>query len=735
MDHANLLAELSPEQRAIVTAEDTPLLVLAGAGSGKTRVLTHRIGWLLAQGRARPGEVLAVTFTNKATREMQGRIAALVGPDARRMWVGTFHALAHRLLRRHADAAGLPAAFTILDESDQKRLVQEIMRSAGVDPERVSAGAVQAFINRHKDEGRRRRDLRPEELPTAYHALYEAYEKRLAALGAVDFAELLLRALELWQRHPDILASYRERLRYVFVDEFQDSNTVQYRWLLALVRPGGPLPLAVGDDDQAIYGWRGAHPEHLQRFLDDVPGTRLVRLERNYRSHQIILDAANAVIAQNRARLGKRLWSEDRSGGPLALYLADNEEDEARWVTDWLEARRREAAVPAAVLYRINAQSRPLEEALLARGLPYRLVGAVRFFQRAEIKDALAYLRLLRHPDDDLAFVRAVNRPSRGVGERTLAALETRAAAGGGRMRAALAYVADPAEPARARRALGGFLDLLERLRAGLESLPLPELVARVVEESGLKAGAGERGGEDDAEDASPTERAANLEELVAACARFLEHAEEEGESLPTSGGGRLDAFLAHCLLQTEDRREETASSEGVITLMSLHAAKGLEFDRVVLVGLNEGLLPHARALDDPRALEEERRLLYVGLTRARRELVLSVRRRRVQRSGGRVYELPAQPSRFLREIPSHLLEVTGATDPRPAPRDLAAPAAETGASWRPGDGVRHPVFGEGTITACERDSGGLRLEIRFRRVGTKWLLADYARLTRSPTS
>lgn len=730
MERADLLAELSPEQRAIVTAEDTPLLVLAGAGSGKTRVLTHRIAWLLAQGRARPGEIMAVTFTNKATREMQERIATLVGPESRRMWVGTFHALAHRLLRRHASAAGLPETFTILDEDDQKRLVQEIMRLAGVDPERLSPGAVQAFINRHKDEGRRSRDLGPE-VPATHRTLYEAYEKRLNTLGAVDFAELLLRALEIWTRQPDLLSSYRERLRYVFVDEFQDSNTVQYRWLLALVRPGGPVPLAVGDDDQAIYGWRGAHPEHLRRFLDDVPGARLVRLERNYRSHQTILDAANAVIAQNRSRLGKRLWSEDRSGGPLTLYLADDEEDEARWVADWLMDRRRENPTPAAVLYRINAQSRPLEEALLSRGLPYRLVGTVRFFQRAEIKDALAYLRLLRHPDDDLAFARVVNRPSRGVGERTLAALEARA--GHGLLHAAEAYVADVTEPARARRALGGFLDLLERLRASVETLPLPELVARVVEESGLKTQAEASGRERSTGDAPAAERAANLEELVAAAAYFLERANEEGESLPASAGGRLDAFLAHCLLQAEDHREEASAPKDVITLMSLHAAKGLEFDRVVLVGLNEGLLPHARALDNPGDLEEERRLLYVGLTRARRDLALSARRLRKQRSGGRVYVLPAQTSRFLREIPSSLLAVSGAGTPSSDSPQRPHPRSE--ASWRPGDGVRHPVFGDGVVTACEEDSGGLRLEIRFRGAGTKWLLADYARLTRAPTS
>jgi DNA helicase-2/ATP-dependent DNA helicase PcrA len=729
MDRTDLLAGLSPEQRAVVAAGDEPLLVLAGAGSGKTRVLTHRIAWLLAQGRARPEEILAVTFTNKATREMQERIVALVGPAARRMWIGTFHALAHRLLRRHAAAVGLPEGFTILDEDDQKRLVQEIMRTSGIDPERLPAGAVQSFINRHKDEGRRCRDLDRETILPAYRVVYEAYEKRLDALGAVDFAELLLRALELWRRNPDILDEYRRRLRYAFVDEFQDSNTVQYRWLLALVGHGGPLPFAVGDDDQAIYGWRGAHPEHLQRFLDDVPGARLVRLERNYRSHQIILDAANAVIARNRSRLGKRLWSEDRSGGPIAFCLAENEEDEARWVAAWLDARRREAPSSSAVLYRINAQSRPLEEALLARGLPYRLVGAVRFFQRAEIKDALAYLRLLRRPDDDLAFARVVNRPSRGVGDRTLAALEARAAAAGSRMRAALAYAGDPAEPARARHALRSFLDLLERLRADLESLPLPDLVARVVEESGLKAAAAEG---KDTTDGAPTERVANLEELVAAAARFVEHAEEEGESLPAEGSARLDAFLAYCLLQTEERGEEATPAEGTITLMSLHAAKGLEFHRVVLVGLNDGLLPHARALDDPRALEEERRLLYVGLTRARRELVLCARRRRVQRSGGRVYELPALPSRFLHEIPSELLATVNGSDVRPETRGSVVGA---GCSWKPGDGVRHPDFGDGVITACEEDGGGLRLEIRFRRAGTKWLLAEYARLTRTPTS
>lgn len=726
MASSTLLDGLSPEQRAIVTAEDIPLLVLAGAGSGKTRVLTHRIAWLINQGRTYPGGVLAVTFTNKATREMLERITTLAGSETRSMWIGTFHAIAHRLLRRHASLLGLPPTFTILDEEDQKRLIQSLIHNLGFDLGPLTPGAVQTYINRHKDEGRRSHQLGTDEPPTLL-TLYQEYEKRLAALGAVDFADLLLRALELWERHPDVLKDYRRRFRYVFVDEFQDSNTVQYRWLLRLVHEG-PIPFAVGDDDQAIYGWRGAHPEHLQSFLADVSGARLVRLERNYRSHQGILDVANALISCNHSRLGKKLWSEDRTGPPIHLHLADDEEDEARWIADWLEIRRREAPKSAAILYRINAQSRPLEDALLRRGIPYRLVGAVRFFQRAEVKDALSYLRLVRHDADDLAFLRIVNRPSRGIGERTIAALERRAEAEGSLARAARAIVADSSEAVRTRRALEAFLGLLEQLRHSLDQLPLPEFVAHVIDASGLKRSEDER--EEGHDDTRLEERRANLDELVAASAHFMAHAEEDGISLPETTGEQLDAFLAYCQLQADDRDSESRAGSEVVWLMSLHAAKGLEFERVVLVGLNDGLLPHARALDDPRALEEERRLLYVGITRARRELVLTARRRRIQRSEGRLHALPAQPSRFLGEIPSALLVKTGLNDSEEG-SPISTVDTTTGYPWKPGDGVLHPVFGEGVVTACTADAGGFRIEVRFRRGGTKWLLAEYARLTR----
>ena len=724
MDVSHILDPLNDAQREAVSAPAAGhQLVLAGAGSGKTRVLVHRIAWLIQVERVSPFGILAVTFTNKAAREMRGRIEQLLGVPAGGMWVGTFHGLAHRLLRAHWQEAGLPESFQILDSDDQLRVVKRVVRALELDEGRWQPRQLQWYINGKKDEGLRPHHIEHNDDPyeQTQVRVYEAYEELCRRGGLVDFAEILLRAHELWRERPEILEHYRGRFRHLLVDEFQDTNAIQYAWLRLLAGEEGCV-FAVGDDDQSIYGWRGARIENIQRFSRDFPGTRTVRLEQNYRSTATILKAANALIANNQGRLGKNLWTAGAEGEPIEVYNAFNEYDEARFVIERIEQALEEgrARSDVAVLYRSNAQSRLFEEQLMQRGIPYRVYGGLRFFERAEIKDALAYLRLAFNRDDDASFERVVNQPPRGIGERTLAAVRETARARGVPLYQAARQVAEEGlVAARAANALRGFMKLIEEELSGLANLPLEEQVQQVIAASRLaehyKKEKGERG----------QARVENLEELVNAARNF--EPEEADEDLEP-----VAAFLAHAALEAGEGQAD--AWEDCVQLMTLHSAKGLEFPLVFMAGMEEGLFPHQMSVEEPGRLEEERRLCYVGMTRAREQLVMSwAERRRLH--GTESYALP---SRFLREIPAELIREVrphvqvsrpygGAAETATAAPLAGAAEAETGLSL--GQRVRHAKFGEGVVLNYEGRGAHARVQVNFSEAGPKWLVVAYANL------
>ncbi len=713
MDVNDLLQGLNPQQREAVTAPAGNLLVLAGAGSGKTRVLVHRIAWLIRVKGVSPFGILAVTFTNKAAGEMRGRIERLLGMPAGAMWVGTFHGIAHRLLRAHWAEAGLPQNFQILDSDDQQRIIKRVIRELQLDESRWPARQAQWFINQAKDEGKRPQAMASDDPTQArWIEIYHAYQAACEQAGLVDFAELLLRAHELWREHPGLLQHYQRRFRHLLVDEFQDTNAIQYAWLRQLAGETGHV-FIVGDDDQSIYGWRGARVDNLHRFQRDFRDCRLIRLEQNYRSTGHILAAANGLIRHNSDRLGKELWTEAGEGEPVQIYTAFNELDEARFVVQrirqWVEEGG--ARSECAVLYRSNAQSRTLEEALLGAGIPYRVYGGLRFFERAEIKDALAYLRLAAYRDDDAAFERVVNVPTRGIGERSLQILRDLARAQGGSLHRAARHALEVgALQRRAATALADFLALIERLGRDIREIPLNEALSRVVEETGLKAHHGKERGE------RGQARVENLEELVGA-ARAFDPQGPEAELPP------LDAFLAHAALEAGER--QAGPGEDCVQLMTLHSAKGLEFPLVFITGLEEGLFPHELSLEEPGRLEEERRLCYVGMTRARRHLYLCHAERR--RLYGR--DSYALPSRFLEEIPAeHKEPVRAGFRVTPAGgQPTASPTADIG--LRVGQRVVHPSFGEGILVDVEGSGRHARVQVNFEQAGLKWLVLGYAKL------
>lgn len=706
-----LLADLNEAQRAAVTAPPGHALVLAGAGSGKTRVLTRRIAFLLAERRASPWSLLAVTFTNKAAGEMRARVAALLGGRVEGLAIGTFHGIAHRFLRQHAAQAGLPQDFQILDAEDQLRLIRRLTLEAKLDPDRFPPRQTAAFINGHKDEGLRASAIGEGEGPVfrTLVELYHAYERHCRRHGLVDFAELLLRMDELLASDEALRQHYRQRYRYVLVDEFQDTNTIQYRLVHRLAAAEGEA-FAVGDDDQSIYGWRGARVENMRRFLADFPRARIYKLEQNYRSTGNILAAASAIIARNPDRIGKRLWTAAAAGAPVRLFRAMDEHEEAAFVSEQIAAaiRAGERAEDHAILYRSNAQSRLFEEALLKRRIPYRVYGGLRFFERAEIKDALAYLRLIAHRHDDGAFERAIAVPPRGFGERSMAALRERARADGLSLwDAALAELASPGLFGKAREALKGFLSLIGELAGLRGQIPLETLVHTTLTRSGLLAKHGDEGSE------RGESRRENLEELINVAARFAASPEDRAAGLDD-----LAAFLAHAALEAGEH--EAGAGRDAVQLMTLHAAKGLEFPRVFLVGLEEGIFPNHHALADPARLAEERRLAYVGMTRARRELFLSWAETR-RLFGTAQYQ---RPSRFLDELPENVVELERPQSPTPGP---FAPGAA--ASLRVGQRVLHPVFGEGLVIETKGDGEDVRIQVCFAAAGTRWLLASAAPL------
>ncbi|HZH43528.1 MAG TPA: DNA helicase II [Lysobacter sp.] len=722
MDVSHLLDALNPAQRDAVSAAPGHYLVLAGAGSGKTRVLTHRIAWLNEVHGVPTHGVLAVTFTNKAAGEMRGRADALLRHGARGMWIGTFHGLAHRLLRLHWSEAKLPEGFQVLDSDDQLRLVKRVAQALELDEGRFPPRQIAWWINAQKDEGRRAEHIQPSgDLWTdTLRRAYAAYQERCERAGLVDFAELLLRAHELLRDNPALLGHYRARFRELLIDEFQDTNAIQYAFVRVLAGDTGRV-FVVGDDDQAIYGWRGAKVENVQRFLRDFPGAVTVRLEQNYRSTATILDAANAVIAHNPDRLGKKLWTDSGHGEPIDVYAAYNEMDEARFVVErvrqWVDGGG--SFGEAAILYRSNAQSRAFEEALIAAQMPYRVYGGLRFFERAEIKDTLAYLRLIASRLDDAAFERAVNTPARGIGDRTLDEVRRRARQDGVALwEAARRLTTEHTLAARARNALAGFLSLIDALDNEAAGLPLAEKIDHVLARSGLRDHyANESRGQLES-------RTENLDELVSVASRFTQGEDDEAAAAMPE----LVAFLSYAALEAGEGQAQ-AGEDGV-QLMTLHSAKGLEFPLVFLAGLEEGLFPSAKTVEEAGRLEEERRLAYVGITRARQKLVLSyAESRRIHGT-----DMIGVPSRFLREIPARLLhEVRPRVQvARPAQfgarRDFGHPAIEA-PPVRLGAQVRHPSFGLGTVMDVEGSGAHARVQVNFDDAGPKWLVLAYANL------
>jgi len=719
IDVTDLLDPLNDAQRQAVTAPSQAMLVLAGAGSGKTRVLVHRIVWQIQVQGVSPHGILAVTFTNKAAREMRGRIEELLQRPTHNLWIGTFHGLAHRLLRRHANQAKLPETFQVMDSADQLRVIKRILQGMNLDEAKWPPKQVQWFINAQKDEGVRARHM--PETGDLYQgqmiAIYRAYEELCDRSGLVDFAELLLRAHELLRDNPDVLSFYQERFQQVHVDEFQDTNTIQYAWLRLLTQDLNNL-FVVGDDDQSIYGWRGARIENIYSFQKHFPGHEVIKLEQNYRSTGNILKAANQVIAHNEGRMGKELWTESGEGDPISLYAAFNEQDEAFFVIERIRAWIKEGGARAdtAILYRSNAQSRQFEERLVVAGIPYRVYGGLRFFERAEIKNALAYLRLIANRDDDVSFERVVNTPTRGIGAKTVDDLRIIARDRGTSLwRAAAIMLEHGMLSARAGNALAGFMQLIDRLAAETAGMELFEQVKRVVEKSGLiefyQNSKGEQG----------EEKVENLEELVNAARLFDPNIGNEDNL------GPLELFLAHAALEAGEMQGE--DFDDCVQLMTLHSAKGLEFKVVFMVGMEEGLFPSLQSVEAPKRLEEERRLCYVGMTRAMQTLYMTYAESR--RLYGR--ENYPRPSRFLREIPAEFIQEVRlrAQVSRPA---AAAPVRQASASlsvsqYKLGQRVSHTKFGEGVILQLEGQGAQERAQINFKGAGVKWLMLAFAGL------
>ncbi|MFP5505296.1 MAG: UvrD-helicase domain-containing protein [Gammaproteobacteria bacterium] len=697
-----LLDNLNPEQRAAVTLPHTSALILAGAGSGKTRVLTTRIAWLIQTSQVSAHGILAVTFTNKAAKEMLTRITAMLPINTRGMWVGTFHGLANRLLRTHWREAGLPQSFQILDAQDQLSAIKRLMKSLDIDTERYEPKKVQGYINGHKEAGRRARDADAhDEYSMQLAELYEAYDAQCQREGVADFPELLLRAYELLYRNEPLRLHYQTRFRHILIDEFQDTNTLQYRWIKLLAGPDTAL-FAVGDDDQSIYAFRGANTGNMLEFEREFAHGNVIKLEQNYRSHGHILTAANALIEQNARRLGKNLWTAEGDGEPIRVFEAYTDQDEAAFVVDEAKALNREGVAfsDIALLYRSNAQSRVLEHALFSAGVAYRVYGGLRFFERQEIKHALAYLRLMTHQEDDGAFLRVVNFPTRGIGARTIEQLADAA----GRAGSSLWQAA-----CTASGKVAGFARLIEDIKQATAGLTLAETIDHVIEASGLA--------DHYRADKEGADRLENLNELVNAAALFSEESEEN----------TLDAFLAHAALEAGEHQAEPGRD--ALQLMTVHAAKGLEFHAVFITGLEESLFPHEQSAHDENGLEEERRLMYVAITRARRRLYLSHAQSRMLHGQVRY----SFPSRFLAELPDGVLlhlnrrSAAGHAPVTPAPR--AAPAGH-GTGYSVGQSVAHAKFGTGIIIDFEGRGPDARVQIKFRDAGTKWLALAYAKLS-----
>ena len=718
MDVSHVLESLNEGQRDAVGAPPGNLLILAGAGSGKTRVLVHRIAWHIATGEANPQGILAVTFTNKAASEMRSRIESLLGQSIHGMWVGTFHGLCHRLLRAHWQDANLSEDFQILDSEDQYRTVRRIIRAMMLDESQYPPKEAQWYINAQKDKG-----LRPEkinddgDLTTAQMIkIYKIYQQTCESSGAVDFGELLLRTYELLHKNKLVREIYQNRFKHILVDEFQDTNELQYKWLKLLIGENNTL-FAVGDDDQSIYSWRGARVENMKAFQKDFKETKLLKLEQNYRSTTTILNAANKLIGNNSKRLGKNLWTDGEEGERIGIYMAYNELDEARYVVNQIQKCSEEGGSfeENAILYRVSAQSRVLEEALLSSKIPYRVYGGVRFYERMEIKDALAYVRIATFHDDDISFERIINTPTRGIGSRTIEELRIVAKKDNCSLWAAAHYIIEhKLLSPRAVNALEEFIRLVQRMSLTKSQPALDDRVDSIIKLSGLinhfKKEKGEKG----------LARIENLEELVKASSEFELDDNEELKEMSA-----MQAFLAHAALESGET--QAGDKSNCVHLMTLHSAKGLEFPSIFLVGMEEGLFPHQRSSGDLKQLEEERRLCYVGITRARKLLTLTYTQYR-RLHGSDYYP---QPSRFIDEIPAELLcEIRmGGNVTESLFRKKVTRSGSKDGKLTLGQRVSHTKFGEGVILNLEGDGDNMRIQVNFEKAGSKWLVASYANL------
>ncbi len=753
---SDLLLHLNPEQLAAVTLPPENALILAGAGSGKTRVLTTRIAWLIATGQVSPAGVLAVTFTNKAAKEMLTRLSAMLPMPVRGMWVGTFHGLCNRFLRAHWKTAGLPQTFQILDTQDQLSAVKRLLKGLNVDEQRAPPKQVLWFINGMKEQGLRAKDCEVRDAQSRLMAeVYAAYEAQCQREGVADFAELLLRTYEVLRDHAEIRQHYRARFRHILIDEFQDTNRLQYQWLKLLAGPDEPQPsavVAVGDDDQSIYAFRGANVGNMDDYQREFHVHHLIKLEHNYRSHANILDTANHLIAHNNRRLGKNLRTEAGAGEPVRVIEQPSDHQEAAWVVEEIRLLLRGGCRrdQIALLYRSNAQSRVIEGALFNAAIPYKVYGGLRFFERAEIKHALAYLRLLDNPLDDTAFLRVANFPPRGIGARTLEQLQDAA-----RLRQVPLAEAISALGGRGAASLQAFIDLLAQAKHACTAMSLPDLVRHLLDVSGLlEHYRHEREGQD---------RVENLEELVNAATAFVT---QEGFGLdaealrerplsdqalqnlqaidPATGEtlSPLTAFLTHAALEAGDNQAQ--AGQDAVQMMTVHAAKGLEFDAVFITGLEEGLFPHENAMNEADGVEEERRLMYVAITRARKRLYLSHAQSRILHGQTR-YNLR---SRFFDELPEETLKWLSPKAGKPASSyapslgsawsdEAAVPFTPSAASLpvaghglRVGQSVFHTKFGEGVILTLEGQSLDARAQVQFKRHGLKWLALNIAKLT-----
>lgn len=714
--NSNLLNQLNQAQREAVAFNNGNLLVLAGAGSGKTRVLVHRVAWLLQNGVS-PNNILAVTFTNKAANEMRERLEQMLNMQLSHMWVGTFHGMAHRLLRTHWEAANLPQAFQILDADDQNRLLKRIHKSLNLDPEQWPIKLSQAFINDNKDKA-----LRPDKITAIDHQnknllkIYQLYEETCQRSGVVDFGELILRSYEMLQKNPEIRDYYRQRFQYILIDEFQDTNNIQYDWVKIFAKDNAQLTV-VGDDDQSIYSWRGANVDNMHRLKLDYKNLITIKLEQNYRSTGTILAAANAIIAYNNNRLGKTLWTQNGNGELITLYPAFNDIDEARYIVDktkfWQRNNLKRSEI--AVLYRSNAQSRVIEEQLIQAGIPYRIYGGLRFFERAEIKDVLAYLRLIANHTDDAAFERIINTPTRGIGEATLIIIRNHARQNHCSLWDAATQMSNNnLLPTRTQNAISCFINFIADCAQKISSLKLFELIDFVIKASNLRL----HYSKDNKE--RQQSRLENLDELVRAAEQFNLEVDEQDNAL------LLNAFLAHAALETGERGD---ANSDCVQLMTLHAAKGLEFPIVFLCGMEEGLFPHIMSLNSPGGLEEERRLCYVGMTRAMQKLyLLHAESRQLHGTTGF-----RRPSRFLREIPVELLSNDSIITEIKKPTFIATQTVSNEiAGFSLGEKVRHATFGDGTIIGFEGQGDHILIQVKFSRVGIKWLAQQYAKLEKS---